>query len=137
MKRGHDASVVLNGLLKARGWTQEEVAEKANIGRSTITGYCTGSRSLGEKNAEKIARALGVEVSLLLPPENVDSFEAVLADLDVLRQRVEALRLRRERREAETTRLLQETQAALAAARERGRHPQELAKPGSRRRADA
>lgn len=50
----------------AKGWTQEVLAEKANLHPTYIGGIERGERNVGVDNLLKIARALGEPPSSLL-----------------------------------------------------------------------
>ena len=62
VQKGWNASAYLPALLKARGMTQQELADATSIDRGTINGYCTGRLDLGPKNATRIAGVLDVSV---------------------------------------------------------------------------
>lgn len=47
-----------------RGLTQESLAERANLSRSSIVNFETGKRAPRVDDLESIAKALGVEVSI-------------------------------------------------------------------------
>lgn len=47
-------------LRKRKGWTQEKLAETANLDPTYISGIERGRRNLGYRNLVKIATALGV-----------------------------------------------------------------------------
>ena len=47
-------------LRKVRGLTQEQLAEKLNVGRATLSNYEIGRRSPRLKELERIANVLGV-----------------------------------------------------------------------------
>ena len=49
----------------AKGWTQEELADRARLHPTYIGGIERGERNLGIDNVFKIARALGVHPSFL------------------------------------------------------------------------
>lgn len=55
---------------EARGLTQEQLAEKADLDRTYISDIERGSRNPGIKNVIRIARALGIPTAKLL--EGVD-----------------------------------------------------------------
>lgn len=54
--------------------TQQRLSELSGISREAINKYCRGRIGLGERNAVKIARALDVDVDVLVPraPEPLD-----------------------------------------------------------------
>lgn len=49
-----------------RGWSQERLAERAEVHRTYIGAVERGERSIGLDNLERIAAALGVSASQLL-----------------------------------------------------------------------
>jgi transcriptional regulator with XRE-family HTH domain len=51
----------LNTLRKARNLTVHELAKRAGVGQSLISGLQTGNRVIGEHAARKIARALQLQ----------------------------------------------------------------------------
>lgn len=55
---------------EAKGWTQERLAREANADRSQINQIEKDKRGLGQDVAERLARALGVEITDLLPPKD-------------------------------------------------------------------
>lgn len=57
-------------LRNQRGWTQEDLAERADLHRSYLAGLETGQRNPTLDVIHKIAAGLGVEVvALFTPPE--------------------------------------------------------------------
>jgi len=56
---------VLPGLARSHGYSQKQLEKATGIGHSTMSGYWSGRRPLGEKNGKKIAAALGVPLSEL------------------------------------------------------------------------
>lgn len=56
---------------EARGLSQDQVAEKADLDRTYISGIERGVRNPGVKTVVKLARALGVGVEMLC--EGVDA----------------------------------------------------------------
>lgn len=50
----------LNKLRKARNLTVQQLADRAGVGQSLISGLQTGHRVVGENNARKIAQALNL-----------------------------------------------------------------------------
>lgn len=77
---------------KARGWTQEELARRAEVGWKYLGTVERGERNLTLKNIERIARALGVDIGQLFlfpgeegspPPElDVNRLTGALASAD-------------------------------------------------------
>jgi transcriptional regulator with XRE-family HTH domain len=55
-------------LRSAAGWTQEELAARANISRSQLAMIEKGSRPANTIRLTNIAKALGVTVEQLFPP---------------------------------------------------------------------
>ena len=53
-------------LIKRKGYTQEQLAEKLGVDQSTISGWQNGIRTPRTKQLPLIAQALGVSVSTLL-----------------------------------------------------------------------
>lgn len=53
---------------KARGFTQEYVANSVGVATSSYNQYETGARSIPADTAEKIASVLGVEVGEIFLP---------------------------------------------------------------------
>jgi len=53
-------------LRKAKGWSQEELAEKAKLHRTYIGSIERCERNVSLLNIEKIANALGVAIETLL-----------------------------------------------------------------------
>ena len=60
----------IRDLRQAIGWSQEELAHRANLHRTYIGGVERGERNISVKNIFAIARALKVPSSQLL--ENLD-----------------------------------------------------------------
>jgi transcriptional regulator with XRE-family HTH domain len=86
MNRGPDVSATLPGLARSKGFSQRQLEEATGIGHSTMSRYWSGRGGLGEKNARRIANALGVNISDLgLPDEGaevgVSSFARRLEEL--------------------------------------------------------
>jgi transcriptional regulator with XRE-family HTH domain len=52
-----------------KGWTQEQLAERASIQRSYIADLERGSRNPSIRTLVKIANALGVSMRSLFPPD--------------------------------------------------------------------
>ena len=52
------------------GWSQEKLAEKADVSPSYITQIELGNRSPTIEVIEKIATALGIEYKILFTPDN-------------------------------------------------------------------
>ena len=48
------------------GWSQEELAHRANVHRNYVGGVERGERNLGLLNASALAQALSVELSILI-----------------------------------------------------------------------
>ena len=56
----------VRALRQARKWTQEELANRANLHPTYIGGIERGERNVGLDNIHKLARALGVPPASLL-----------------------------------------------------------------------
>jgi transcriptional regulator with XRE-family HTH domain len=56
---------VVRRLRVAKGWTQEELADHANLHPTYVGGIERGERNVGLENIIKIARALGVSAAAL------------------------------------------------------------------------
>jgi transcriptional regulator with XRE-family HTH domain len=54
-------------LRKARGWSQEKLAEEADLHRTYIGGIERALRNVSLHNIAKLARALGVPIAELFP----------------------------------------------------------------------
>jgi transcriptional regulator with XRE-family HTH domain len=57
-------------LREAKGWTQETLAERANLDRSYIAGIEAGLRNPSMKAVAKIARGFGISLSNVLDSVN-------------------------------------------------------------------
>jgi len=53
-------------LREARGWTQQELAEKADVSRSDISLWETGKQRPSPPKAVKVCRSLDIELNYLL-----------------------------------------------------------------------
>ena len=62
----------LRSLRHTRGWTLDDLAERAHIGASTISRIETGQRRLAVDQLVTLARALGVTVDDLLADDDTD-----------------------------------------------------------------
>ena len=51
----------------SRKLSQEELAEKAGLDRTYVSGCERGRRNIGLKNIYRLAEALGVKAAVLLP----------------------------------------------------------------------
>lgn len=58
----------LRALRRARGISQEELASMAGLDRTYVSGCERGKRNIGVINIYRLAAALGVNASELLPP---------------------------------------------------------------------
>jgi transcriptional regulator with XRE-family HTH domain len=63
---------------KERGFSQEDFAAQAGLGRSYYGGIERGERNVAALNLMRIASTLGVEVGQLFPPKS--DFENFLKD---------------------------------------------------------
>lgn len=59
-------------LRKARGWTQEQLADKAGVSRSYLTEIETGAKTVNMRRLDAIAIALGVETPALIDIDTSD-----------------------------------------------------------------
>jgi transcriptional regulator with XRE-family HTH domain len=55
----------LSGELKARGWSQSELARRAGISHVTVSNLLSGLRGRGEQSCRAIAEALGVSSEMV------------------------------------------------------------------------
>ncbi len=55
----------IRGLREAKGWTQERLAEAADLDRAYVAGIEVGLRNPSLRNLAKIATALGVSLKRL------------------------------------------------------------------------
>lgn len=62
----------LRTLRQARGWTLDDLAERAHVGASTISRIETGQRRLAVDQLVTLTRALGISVDDLLTDDNGD-----------------------------------------------------------------
>lgn len=69
-----------------RGWTQEQLAVRADVSRSTIQNLETGRRQPHRGSLKRIAEALGVDIADLIPGE-----EAPLTAEEIAEKRAELL----------------------------------------------
>jgi len=58
-------------LRRAKGWSQEVLAEECGLHRTFVAHVERQARNIAIDNVERIAKALGVEVHVLLSPLNV------------------------------------------------------------------
>jgi len=93
-------------LRKKHGWTQDELAEKANLERKSITRYENGQNIPGGKALHALARVFGVTADYLLGltdhPYPIPAAESDLSPIEL--ETVQALR--RARNDAQRRRLL-------------------------------
>ncbi len=68
-------------LRKAKGYTQETLAEKLDIATSSLGYLETGKYYPAPENAENIAAALGVEVHDLFYFKNVENKEELIQEI--------------------------------------------------------
>lgn len=64
IKRSMDVSAVLQAVMKATGWSQEELAHNLNVGQSAVSHWLRGSRVPGGLNIERI-RQLAIDVRVI------------------------------------------------------------------------
>lgn len=55
----------------AKGWTQEELADKVGLSKNGLWNYENGKREVGIDTLDKIAEALGIKISELIEESNV------------------------------------------------------------------
>lgn len=65
-------------LRKSRGWTQEQLAEKAGVSRSYLTEIETGAKTVNVRRLDAIAEALGVETVALI---DIDASDVEVQEL--------------------------------------------------------
>lgn len=65
---------VYNLMLK-KGWRQSELARRADIQRSSISAYIRGQAFPTDINLDRIAKALGVEKTDLLPNQAIQAMQ--------------------------------------------------------------
>ncbi len=68
-RREQDVAERIFELREARGWSQTELAKRAGIGRGTMNMVEGGRTAPRLITLRRLARALGVPVRELLPPE--------------------------------------------------------------------
>lgn len=112
MQKGWDATGRLSAYWSRVGG-RDGLAEKTGITGSTLSGYNTGDRLLGEKNARRIAKALRITIADLGAPATetrTAEERTVLAHLEELADQVadlgRALRLLAEAQRPELRRQL-------------------------------
>lgn len=66
-------------LREARGWTQAELADRANVSRAAISLYESGARRVAYDDAPMLATALGVDKSVFDREELWTEYEEALA----------------------------------------------------------
>lgn len=100
MQKGVWAGEKLQALLRERGMTQEQLGKAAGLRRTDINRYVRNKQRLGERNAERLAAALGIEIEELGllpgtdgggPPtrEQLDRIEALLVEAQGRLERIE------------------------------------------------
>jgi transcriptional regulator with XRE-family HTH domain len=62
----------LRRLRQARGWSQEELAERAGLDRTYISGCERGRRNIGIENLFRLSAALGVKPAKLIDDSEHD-----------------------------------------------------------------
>jgi transcriptional regulator with XRE-family HTH domain len=62
----HDPVAVLKAAIEKKGWTQTELARVSGVHQSLISRYLAGEDEVGPKNANRLARALGLEMLSIL-----------------------------------------------------------------------
>jgi len=70
-------------LMLGKGWTQAELARRAGLERNHISTYVTGRSFPTPANLEKLANALGVSTTALLPNIAEAAIEADIPELDI------------------------------------------------------
>lgn len=66
----------LSNLMHAKGWHQSELGRRADIARDLISSYVRGIRFPTPVNVDKLAAALGVPASQLLPNQLETAIDA-------------------------------------------------------------
>lgn len=62
---------------EARGWTQHELARRANCGRTTITRIEDGYKAITLATAKSIADCFALPPALLFPYEEIEDEQAL------------------------------------------------------------
>lgn len=60
-------SAILQAVMRAKGWSQEELAHELDVGQSAVSHWLRGSRTPGGVNIERI-RQLGIAVHIIPAP---------------------------------------------------------------------
>lgn len=75
----------IKNIMKNRGMTQMNLAEKTGISKSTISDYLNNKTLINPDNVQKVANALNVKKSEIDPTfkkDSKNSFETIAAHLD-------------------------------------------------------
>lgn len=64
-----------------RGWTQEELAERADVSVGTVSGIEAGTNGYSSESLHKLADALGIQAGMILDvnPEGDEPLWAIIA----------------------------------------------------------
>jgi len=88
VQRGVNVSDVLKAQLKARNWTQQELADRTGIARSDINAFCNG-KSVGDQRLRRIATALRMSADDLRAAGAMEESDQPPPDIDLLLAQVE------------------------------------------------
>lgn len=64
INRPMNVSEILQSVMRAKGWSQEELAHQLDVGQSAVSHWLRGTRMPGGLNIERI-RQLGIEVHII------------------------------------------------------------------------
>ena len=77
-RRQHEIGAAVRNARRARGITQDELAQALGVDRVTISRYEGGKRAIGIPTLLDVSDYLGIPVTLLLPrPNPADGLEAL------------------------------------------------------------
>lgn len=64
--------MTLKELIKSKGYTQQELADKLNVNQSSVSAWITGRTRPTTAKLSKVAKALGISVNKLVGVLNKD-----------------------------------------------------------------